>query len=101
MVAPVAVRVMIPLWEPAVREAVAAVTVMVPAPVPEAGFTLNQGTLSLADHVNVPPPVLLMLRVWVAGLPPPCWAVKDRLDGLIAIAGFDGPEEERDGGASS
>ena len=33
--------------------------------------SVNQAALSLAVQLRVPPPVLLMLRVWVAGLAPP------------------------------
>ena len=40
-----------------------AVTVTTLLPVPETRFSVNQGALSLADQVNVPPPVLLMLKV--------------------------------------
>ena len=64
------------------RVPVAAVSVTVPFPVPEAGERVNHGVLSLALHVNVPPPVLLRLRIWAAGFAPPCWAVKERLVGL-------------------
>ena len=59
-----------------------------PAPVPEAGLSDNQVVLSLALQLKVPPPVLLILSVWAVGLPPPCWAVKDRLVGLVPIAGL-------------
>ena len=52
------------------RVPVAAVSVIVPFPVPEAGLTVNQAALSLADQVRVPPPVLLILSVWAAGLVP-------------------------------
>lgn len=44
--------------------------------------------LSLALQLNVPPPVLLMLKVCVEGLLPPCWAAKERLFGLVPIAGL-------------
>ena len=44
--------------------------------------------LSLALQLNVPPPVLLMFKVCVEGLLPPCWAVKERLVGLVPIAGL-------------
>ena len=57
-------------------------------PEPEAGDRVNHGALSLANQVSVPPPVLLMLSAWAAGLPPPCWAVKVRLVGLVPIAGL-------------
>ena len=67
-----------------------AVSVTAPLPVPEAGLTVNQAALSLAVQLSVPPPVLLMVRVCAKGLLPPCWAVKDRLVGLIPIAGLTG-----------
>jgi hypothetical protein len=51
------------------------VSVTAPFPVPEAGLSVNQAALSLADQVRVPPPVLLMLKVCAVGLLPPCWAV--------------------------
>ena len=54
----------------AVSAPVITLTVTVPLPVLEAGLTVNQEALSLADQVRVPPPVLLMLSVWVAGLLP-------------------------------
>ena len=58
-----------------------------PVPVPDAGLTVNQAALSLAVQVKVPPPVLLTLTVWVAGLAPPWVATKERLVGLAPIAG--------------
>ena len=58
-----------------------------PFPVPEAGLSVNQAALSLALQLKVPPPVLLMLTVWVAGLAPPCVAVKAKLAGLALMAG--------------
>ena len=63
-------------------------TVTVPAPVPEAGLSDSHAMLSLALQLKVPFPALLMLRVWAAGLLPPCCAVKDRLVGLVPIAGL-------------
>jgi hypothetical protein len=45
--------------------------------------------LSLAVQLKVPPPVLLIVRVWVAGLDP-AWAVKEKLVGLAPIAGATG-----------
>ena len=59
-----------------------------PVPVPEAGLSDSQVVLSLALQLKVPPPVLLMVKVWAVGLPPPCWAVKDRLVGIVPIAGL-------------
>ena len=69
-VAPVTEMVMEALYVPAVRAPVATVRVIVPFPVPDAGESVNQAALSLADQVKVPPPVLLMLIVWAAGLTP-------------------------------
>ena len=67
-----------------------AVRVTLPLPVPEAGLSVSQAALSLALQLKVPPPVLLMLTVWAAGLLPPCWAVKDKLVGLAPMAGGTG-----------
>jgi hypothetical protein len=68
------------------------VTVNVTAlfPVPEVGLSVNQEASSPAVQMRVPPPVLLMLKVWAAGLAPPCVAVKERLVGLAPIAGGTG-----------
>lgn len=52
-----------------------------------AGLSANQSTFSVALQVSEPPPVLLMLKVWGTGLPPPCVAAKERLVGLAPIAG--------------
>ena len=87
---PVALRVTVPVWVPVVSAPVVALTVTMPLPVPEAGLTVNHEAVSLAFQVRVPPPVLLRLTVWAAGLPPPCWAVKERLVGLAPIAGGTG-----------
>lgn len=88
VVAPVALKSMVPLYVPAVSAPVAALAVTVPFPVPEAGPTVSQAALPLALHASVPPPVLLMLSVRAAGLAPPCVAVKERLVGLAPIAGL-------------
>ena len=65
-------------------------SVTAPFPIPEAGLSLNQAALSLAVQLSVPLPVLLMLKVWVAGLAPPCVAVKERFVGLAPMAGGTG-----------
>ena len=67
-----------------------ALTVTAPLPVPEAGEIVSQVVLGLALQLKVPPPVLLIFRVWAMGLPPPCWAANDRLVGLTPIAGGTG-----------
>ena len=61
--APVALRVITPGYVPVAKEFSVVLTVMVPLPVPEAGLTANQAALSLAVHDNVPPPLLLTVRV--------------------------------------
>jgi hypothetical protein len=61
--------------------------VTVPLPEPDAGLNVSQEALSLADQLRVPPPVLLMLNTWAAGLLPFCVAVNDRLEGLAPMAG--------------
>jgi hypothetical protein len=63
LAAPVAVRVIVPLWVAAVRVPVATVSVTAALPVPDVDESVNQGVVSLACQVRVPPPVLLMLRV--------------------------------------
>jgi hypothetical protein len=69
------------------------VSVTAPFPVPEAGLSVNQAALSLALQLSVPPPVLLMVTVLVAGLAPPWVAPKERLVGLAPIAGGTGAVE--------
>jgi hypothetical protein len=77
--------------------------VTAPFPVPEAGLSVNHAALSLADQLSVPPPVLLTLRVWVAGLAPPCVAAKAKLVGLAPMAGGTGAggDDEDDVGLTS
>ena len=66
---------------------VVTVNVTAPFPVPEDGLSVNQAALSLVVQLSVPPPVLLMLKVWVAGLAPPCVEAKERLVGLAPMTG--------------
>ena len=67
--APTALSVILPLYVPTV-EFPMAVTVTTLLPVPEIRLSVNQGGMPLADQVNVPPPVLLMFKLWGAGLAP-------------------------------
>jgi hypothetical protein len=78
---------MVPLYVPAARPAVLTDTVAVDGAVPLAGETLSQVALSVADQVSVPPPVLLMLRLWFAGFGPAWTPVKVKLVGLRVITG--------------
>jgi hypothetical protein len=55
--------VTVPLVLPTGKEPVVAVSVTLPLPVPPAVESVNHGVVSLALQLNVPPPVLLMLRV--------------------------------------
>ena len=72
VVAPGALIEIIPLkGGPAASVPVATVRVTGAFPVPDTRESVNHGALvPLADQVRVPPPVLLMLSVWVAGLLP-------------------------------
>ena len=63
--------VTVPLVEPTGKVPVVAVSVTLPLPVPPAVESVNQGALSLAVHVRVPPPVLLIVRVCGAGFAAP------------------------------
>jgi hypothetical protein len=74
------------VWQAAV-DPVAVATLAVTAPVPDAGLRESQAALSLALQLKVPPPVLLMVKACAVGLPPPCWTVKERLVGLVPMAG--------------
>ena len=85
--APVAFNVTVALWLPAAKAPMVTSASPAPSPIPEAGLTVNQGALSLAVQLSVPSPVLLMLKVWVAGFAPPCVPVKERLVGLAPMAG--------------
>lgn len=87
LLAPGALTVIVPLYVPAANDPVTAVTLITPLLVPEAGESVNQAALSLAVQVSVPPPVLLIFSVWVAGLPLPRWTVKEKLVGLVPMAG--------------
>jgi hypothetical protein len=69
---------------------VVTVTVTAPFPVPEVGLSVNQVALSPAVQLRIPPPWLLMRKVWGAGIAPPCVAAKERLVGLAPIAGGTG-----------
>jgi hypothetical protein len=73
-----------------VKVPVVTLNVTVPFPVPVLELKVNQAALSLALQFNVPPPVLLMLRVCVAGFAPPWVAAKARLVGLMPMAGGTG-----------
>ena len=52
-----------------------------------AGGEGQPACFSLAVQVKVPPPVLLILRVCAAGLPPPWVAVNESVVGLAPMAG--------------
>ena len=60
-------------------------TMITPLFVPEVRLSLSQGALSLAVQLSVPLPELLMLKVWDAGLAPPCVAAKERLAGVAPM----------------
>ena len=64
--------------------------VVPPFPVLEVGEGEIQDELLVTDQVRVPPPRFVRDRVCAAGLPVPCWTVKDRLVGLTPMAGGTG-----------
>ena len=61
LVAPVAVMVIVPEYDPAVSPEVLTEAVMVPVFVPDAGVMVNQAALSLAVQFKVPVPELAMV----------------------------------------
>ncbi len=66
------------------------ITLLCPAVIaPEVGFRLNHVAGSLAVQLKVPPPVLVMVNVWVAGFALPSAAVNVRLDVLVLVVGVD------------
>lgn len=75
----------------AVSPAIFTETVSVPALIPEEGVTVSQlppkEVLGVAVQLSVPAPELEMLTVWLAGLAPPCDAVKVSEVALSAILG--------------
>ena len=52
---------------------------------PDVGFKLNQLALSETFQLRLPPPLLVILKDWLAGLAAPWVAVKLRLAGLTAM----------------
>ena len=85
--APVALSVIMPLWVPGLVVPGITLTIRTPLFVPDVRLSVIHGTLSVAVQLSVPLPVLLMFSVWVAGLVPPCVAVKERLVELVPMAG--------------
>src|SRR5260370_855205 len=84
---------MLPVYVPALRPLIFTTAVMVPLLVPDvAPLKLRNGpAVTAADQFNVPPPVLLTATVRLAGLPPPCVAVKDNEVGLSPMSGYGFP----------
>ena len=72
---------------PAAKPARLALAVTVPLSVPDTGLRVNQAALPLAAHPKVPPPVLVTVKVFVAGFVPPAVPAKPRLVVLSPIAG--------------
>src|SRR5262249_29089408 len=93
LVAPVALMVIVPLYAPAASPLMLTEAVSVEGAVPLAGLTVSHEASSLAVKLRVPPPVLVTLIVWLAGLLPPAVAVKLRLVGLTPMVGCVGGAE--------
>lgn len=79
-----------------------AVNAIVPVSLPEAGLNVNHAAVAAASQFNVPPPMFVIVRTCVVGVPFPCRALKEKLGELTPIAGFpDGGDViETDGAAS-
>lgn len=60
-VAPVAVMVMVPEYDPVASPEVLTEAVSVPEPVPEVGLTVSQAALSLIVQLKVPVPELAIV----------------------------------------
>jgi hypothetical protein len=86
--------VIVDVYVDAVRPAIFTLTVITlvcPAVIaPEVGFRLNHVAGSLVVQLKVPPPVLVMLTVWVAGVALPAAAVNVRLAVLRLVVGGGG-----------
>ena len=91
-VAPGASMVTVPVQVPALRPVVVTLTLSDWGALPVAGLTASQGWSSLVLKLRVPPPVLVMLSVWVAGLAAPAVPLKVRLVGAtVRTGGCGGP----------
>lgn len=75
---------------------------MVPLPRPEAGLSVSHAALAVAVQFRSPPPVFLIARVCIGGLPTDCWAPKEKLVELTPMAGLGvtGGGVVREGGTS-
>jgi hypothetical protein len=86
-VAPVAAIVKGVVYVPADIPVVLTFSATDPAPVPLTTLGVNHAAFSVTVQFKVAAPVLLMLRVWVAGLLAPCIAVNERAVALRPIVG--------------
>lgn|SRR5574337_1097979 len=88
---------------PVVSEPAAAVNVIVPVSLPDAGLRTSHAAVAAAFQFNVAPPLFVTVRVCVVGLLFPCWALKEKLGELTPITGRsdDGAGRGTGGAASS
>jgi hypothetical protein len=89
-VAAASVTVIVPFCVPAPRPVMSTDSVTVPVLVPLAGDRLSHVASSVTAQFSVPPPVLEIVRFWVAGLAPPTVAVKAKLVGEAPMVGTGG-----------
>lgn len=87
LVAPLAVMVIAPEYDPAVRPEVLTEAVMVPLFTPDVGEMVSQAALSLAVQLRVPVPELVRAMVWFIGFAPPWIAVKVSAVGFLLMTG--------------
>jgi hypothetical protein len=78
------------------------ISAIVPVPWPEAGPKVSHAAGAAAFQLKVPSPKFVMVRVCVVGLLSPCRTLKEKLDELTPITGFDGDWDGLEiGGAAS
>lgn len=65
--APGALSLIVPVWVPTETELLAGLIVTLPVPDPAAGLSVNHAASVVAFQFNVPPPLLLTIRVCEGG----------------------------------
>ena len=87
LLAAVPAIVIVPLYVPTARPEVLTVSVIVVGAVPLVADSESQAASFDAVQARLPPPVLLIVNVLVAGLDPPTTPLKESDDGDNPIAG--------------
>jgi hypothetical protein len=98
--APAALIVTVPLYVPALRPALVAVTNTLPAPAPLRGVAPSHGASVNTDQESSPPPLFEMATFWPLGDAPPSSAEKTRLAGATESTGPSTDDENAEAGPS-